>query len=147
MGYVRHNGMGRDPLELPWAGDTSVYETYGPFVGAGMRAKVPPPYRPVAGGELASFSVTTLAFAAAAIWFGYQIFGKKKRSNPGRRWIKGAIKRPGAFTKYMRGRYGSKAFTGRGTIKLAYIDKVIRDPNVSARVHKQAVLARTLKSM
>lgn len=141
--------MGADPLSLPWANDPgAVLDTYGPYVGSGMNAQVPPPYQPVGAGELAGFGITTLALAAGAIWLGYQIFGGKKRKNPsGRRWIKGTIKRPGAFTAYMRRRYGQKAFTARGTIKMSYVDKVINDPNVSSRVHKQAVLARTLKSM
>lgn len=72
-------GLGRDPLALPWEGDPAVYETYGPYIGAGMKARVPPPYRPVGAGELAGFGITTLAVAAAALWIGYQVLKEKPR--------------------------------------------------------------------
>lgn len=76
-----------------------------------------------------------------------EIKARMKKNPRGGKWIKGAIKRPGAFRSYMKRRYGNAAFKADGTLKSSYVQKVISDPRVSSRVHKQAVLARTLKSM
>ncbi|MHC1599940.1 MAG: capsid protein VP2 [Candidatus Methanospirareceae archaeon] len=48
---------------------------------------------------------------------------RRKRKN----WIQKAIKRPGRVERYIRRKYGSKAFTRDGDIKMSYIDKAIRD--------------------
>lgn len=53
-------------------------------------------------------------------------------------WIKGAIKRPGAF------RAKAKA---AGMSTQAYAAKVARDPRASTRTKRQAALARTLGRM
>lgn len=40
-----------------------------------------------------------------------------------RRWIQEAIKRPGTLRRWMKQKYGSKAFTKEGTIKKEYLIK------------------------
>jgi len=46
----------------------------------------------------------------------------------GRYWLKnnGAIERPGRVKAYLRRKYGGRAFTERGTIKVEYLNKAIR---------------------
>jgi len=44
-----------------------------------------------------------------------------------RRWIKRAIKRPGRVKKYIKRKYGKKAFTKSGEIKQQYIHKAIKE--------------------
>ncbi len=43
------------------------------------------------------------------------------------RWIQRAIKRPGRVKRYIRMKYGDKAFTKNGEIKQSYILKAIAD--------------------
>jgi len=61
------------------------------------------------------------------------------------KWLAGAIKKPGVFTKYVHDKYGNRAFTKRGTIKIGYINKIIKDPKTSSITLKRARLAKTLK--
>ena len=56
-------------------------------------------------------------------------------------WIKKAIRHPGAFRRYASHHHG---LLPNGHLNPAFITKTIRHPP-NARVHKQAVLAKTLK--
>ena len=44
-----------------------------------------------------------------------------------RKWIQKAIKRPGRVKRYLKRKYGNKAFTKSGEIKQQYIYKAIKD--------------------
>jgi hypothetical protein len=59
-----------------------------------------------------------------------------------KRWIQKAIKKPGALRAYMKRKYGSKAFTSRGTIKREYLEKEAQQPGT---IGKRARLALTLR--
>jgi len=61
-----------------------------------------------------------------------------------KRWIQKAIKRKGALRAYMKSKYGSKAFTSRGTIKREYLEKEAEQPGT---VGKRARLALTLRRL
>jgi len=50
---------------------------------------------------------------------------RRKKKND--RWIQKAIEREGRVRRYLRRKYGSKAFNKDGTIKMQYIDKAIAD--------------------
>ncbi len=81
-----------------------------------------------------------------------QLPAQRRRTLPARRrseedWIKGAVKKPGSFTKYMRRRFGEAAFTPRNTLKMRYVDYVIADPRARELTHDRARLARTFKRM
>jgi len=43
-----------------------------------------------------------------------------------RRWIKEAIKKPGALRAYIKRRYGKRGFTERGTIKLKILRRLAK---------------------
>jgi len=59
-----------------------------------------------------------------------------------RKWIKGAIKRKGAYRRSVQRRYGKRGFTERGTVKREII---ARDIKKGGRLGKQARLAQTLR--
>lgn len=63
------------------------------------------------------------------------------------KWLGGAIKHPGAFTNYVHEKYGSKAFTERGTLKVEYVNKVIKDPKATTVQKRRARLAKTLRKI
>jgi len=73
-------------------------------------------------------------------------YRRKKRSNSGF-WIQSAVKKPGSLRKYMRRRFGSQAFTERGTIKVSYLHKAINDPRTTMTTKRRARLALTLRKM
>ena len=59
--------------------------------------------------------------------------GRKRGRN--KYWIQEAIKRPGRVRKYLKRKYGKKAFTKDGDIKVSYIRKALktaRDPSLKA---------------
>ncbi|MEM2169978.1 MAG: hypothetical protein QW186_09300 [Candidatus Bathyarchaeia archaeon] len=61
-----------------------------------------------------------------------------------RNWIQKAIKKPGALRKYVKKKYGSKAFTKRGTIKIEILKKLAREKGTIGR---RARLALTLRKL
>lgn len=69
------------------------------------------------------------------------------------RWIQEAIERPGRVREYLKRRYGEKAFTKDGNIKMEYINKAIeeikeRPPSKRNRSLLSALyLAKRLKRM
>lgn len=44
-----------------------------------------------------------------------------------KKWIQKAIKRPGRVRRYLRRKYGNKAFTKSGEIKQTYVNKAIAE--------------------
>lgn len=83
-----------------------------------------------------------VAMAGAAIWLGFWWTKPKKRKNPrGDRWMKGAVKRPGAFRADVQRLYGRAGFNQDGTIKAGVRDYLAK--HGSPIVKKRAVLART----
>ena len=61
------------------------------------------------------------------------------------KWIGGAVRHPGSFTKYMHSKYGGRAFTRGGDLKVEYIRKVKNSPKATTHRKRQANLALTLK--
>jgi hypothetical protein len=61
-----------------------------------------------------------------------------------RYWIQKAVKRKGALRAHMKRKYGSKAFTSRGTIKQEYLQKEAKQPGTTG---KRARLAITLRKV
>jgi len=70
-----------------------------------------------------------------------------------RLWIRRAIKRPGRIRRYLRLRYGSKAFKRDGTIKVEYINRAIKSLGKTTRGSRKhslkmaLILAKRLKRM
>jgi hypothetical protein len=61
-----------------------------------------------------------------------------------RYWIQKAVKRKGALRAHMKRKYGSKAFTSKGTIKREYLEKEAKEPGTTG---KRARLAITLRKI
>lgn len=61
-----------------------------------------------------------------------------------RKWERKAVKHPGRVTRYMKRKYGSKAFTKKGTIKMKYLQKAIKE-TTSTSLKRALILARTFK--
>ena len=61
-----------------------------------------------------------------------------------RKWIHKAIEKPGSLRKQMRQKYGSKAFTARGTIKVEYLEKAAKE---KGKMGQRARLAMTLRKI
>jgi len=61
-----------------------------------------------------------------------------------RYWIQKAVKRKGALRAHMKRKYGSKAFTSKGTIKREYLEKEAKEPGTTG---KRARLAITLRKV
>jgi len=59
-------------------------------------------------------------------------------------WIQKAIKRKGALRAHMKRKYGSRAFTSKGTIKREYLEREAKQPGTTG---KRARLAMTLRRM
>lgn len=56
-------------------------------------------------------------------------------------WIQKAVKRPGRVKRYMRLKYGDKAFAKNGEIKQQYILKAIAELKKSKRKNKSLLHA------
>lgn len=67
-----------------------------------------------------------------------------KAARKGKKWIQGAVEE-GTFRDYMKQRYGDRAFTKRGTLKVEYIHRVIDDPDTTQTTKRRARLALTLR--
>lgn len=61
-----------------------------------------------------------------------------------KKWIAGAVKRKGSYTRSVERRYGQKGFTKEGQIRE---DIKHRDAKKKGRIGKQARLAITLEKM
>jgi len=61
-------------------------------------------------------------------------------------WIQQAIRRPGSLKKWLRKKYGNKAFKKDGTIKVTFLRKLLKRKDVSKRIKRKIRLALTLRS-
>lgn len=61
-------------------------------------------------------------------------------------WIQEAIKRPGRVRNYLKRKYGKKAFTKDGDIKVSYIRKALKTAK-SESLKRALRLALTLKRL
>lgn len=61
-----------------------------------------------------------------------------------RKWIPKNIDE-GAFKAYMKRRFGKAAFNKDGTLKVSYINKVLKDPKTPTKRKRQAALAKAFK--
>ena len=64
-----------------------------------------------------------------------------------KRWIQKAIKHKGALRRYVKRKYGDKAFTKRGTIRVEVLRKLAKNPRVSETTRRRARLALTLRKL
>jgi hypothetical protein len=62
-----------------------------------------------------------------------------------RKWIQEADLKKGALRNYMMRHYGPDAFTEKGTIKVKYLDDVIKNGTPHAK--RMARLAKTLRQL
>ena len=69
---------------------------------------------------------------------------KKRGSNPGRYWIQEAIKKPGALKRQIRAKYGKRAFTKKGTIKVEFLRRAAK---AGGKIGRRARLALTLRKL
>jgi hypothetical protein len=70
----------------------------------------------------------------------------KRRSRKNRFWIQIAVKRPGRVKRYMKRRYGKKAFTKTGEIKMSYLRKAVKETK-NRSLRSALLLAIRLKRM
>ncbi len=61
-------------------------------------------------------------------------------------WIQRAIKHPGALRRYVKRKYGDKAFTRRGTIKREILLKLAKNAK-NKTIRRRAQLALTLRRL
>ena len=64
-----------------------------------------------------------------------------------KKWIQGAIKKEGSLREYIRKKYGNKAFTEQGTIRVSVLRELANDPEVSEKTRKRARLALALREI
>ena len=62
------------------------------------------------------------------------------------RWIQRAIKRPGRVRSYMMRRYGKRAFTKSGTVKMKYLKRAAMETK-NRSLRSALLLAIRLKRM
>ena len=78
---------------------------------------------------------------------------RKRRFSQGKskNWIRGAIKNPGSLRKYAKKNYPGTgkngAFTEKGTLKMSWINKMLKRKNLDKTLRRRLVLAKTLKKM
>jgi len=73
--------------------------------------------------------------------------GRTARKNrKDRFWIQRAIKRPGRVRAYMKRRYGKRAFTKSGEIKMSYLRRAAKETK-SRSLRSALLLAIRLKRM
>ena len=70
----------------------------------------------------------------------------KRRSRKDRFWIQKAVKRPGRVRTYMKRKYGKKAFTKSGEIKMSYLRKAAKETK-NRSLRSALLLAIRLKRM
>jgi len=72
---------------------------------------------------------------------------KSARSRASNRfWIQRAIKRPGRVRAYMKRRYGKRAFTKSGEIKMSYLRRAVKETK-NRSLKSALLLAIRLKRM
>jgi len=70
----------------------------------------------------------------------------KRRNRKDRFWIQKAVKRPGRVKRYMKRKYGKKAFTKSGEIKMSYLRKAAKETK-NRSLKSALLLAIRLKRM
>jgi hypothetical protein len=96
-----------------------------------------------------------LAAAGLGFWYFLGLAEKGYRRNQARRlrrvrsprkrkWIKAAIKKPGALRSWVKRRYGKAGFDSQGRIKLSVLRRHYHDPGT---LGKRVRLAMTLRRM
>jgi hypothetical protein len=71
---------------------------------------------------------------------------RTKRRASDRYWIQRAIKRPGRVKAYMKRRYGNRAFTKSGEIKMSYLRRAAKETK-NRSLRSALLLAIRLKKM
>jgi hypothetical protein len=70
----------------------------------------------------------------------------RRRNRRDRFWIQRAVKRPGRVKRYMKRRYGKKAFTKTGEIKMSYLRRAAKETK-NRSLRSALLLAIRLKRM
>jgi hypothetical protein len=70
----------------------------------------------------------------------------RRRSRRDRFWIQRVVKRPGRVRRYMMRRYGKRAFTKSGEIKMSYLRKAAKETK-NRSLRSALLLAIRLKRM
>jgi len=71
---------------------------------------------------------------------------RRRKGGKGGFWIQRAVKRPGRVRAYMRRRYGKRAFTKSGEIKMSYLRRAAKETK-SRSLKSALLLAIRLKQM
>jgi hypothetical protein len=71
---------------------------------------------------------------------------KGRKGGRGGFWIQEAVKRPGRVRAYMKRRYGRRAFTKSGEIKVSYLKKAAKETK-NRSLKSALLLAIRLKKM
>jgi hypothetical protein len=71
---------------------------------------------------------------------------RKTVADNGKKWVQKAVKRPGSLTAYAKKVAPRKAFTKRGTLRVAWLREIVKSDKSSMR-RNQARLALRLKKM
>jgi hypothetical protein len=70
----------------------------------------------------------------------------RRRNRRDKFWIQRAIKRPGRVKAYMKRRYGKRAFTKSGEIKMSYLRRAVKETK-NRSLRSALLLAIRLKRM
>jgi hypothetical protein len=70
----------------------------------------------------------------------------RRRSRRDKFWIQRAVKRPGRVKRYMKRRYGKRAFTKSGEIKMSYLRRAAKETK-NRSLRSALLLAIRLKRM
>lgn len=81
------------------------------------------------------------AAAVAVLWILHELISGR-RGNPGNRWIKGAIKKPGALRAWVQRKYGSAGFDSQGRIKMSVLNANRHAPGTLGKRVRLAITMR-----
>jgi hypothetical protein len=70
----------------------------------------------------------------------------RRRSRRDKFWIQRVVKRPGRVKRYMKRRYGKRAFTKSGEIKMSYLRRAAKETK-NRSLRSALLLAIRLKRM
>jgi hypothetical protein len=70
----------------------------------------------------------------------------KRKNRKNKFWIQRAVKRPGRIKRYIKRKYGKKAFTKTGKIKINYLHKAIKETK-NCNLKNALLLAIRLKQI
>jgi hypothetical protein len=63
------------------------------------------------------------------------------------RWIQEAIKRKGSLRAWLKRKYGKRAFTKKGKIKITFLRKLAKRKDLDKRIKRKIHLALTLHKL